>query len=217
MNYKFHGNRIWQIVYPLGAYYGLYSVLYATFKKIFAGVGSPLLWLGVASAITIIFIYGIYKQMPIIKNPKQFDKSTLLKEVIYIIGIVALGMVLNVVISHTPFMQHSQGFARTNEVFQTDSILTKVFTNCICIPILEELVYRGIIAGQMLVWHGQTAAVFVSALLFGAMHFNIVQFLYAFLVGLALAYVYTKTNKLWIVIIAHAFTNLAVILWQVIV
>ncbi|MDD6193941.1 MAG: type II CAAX endopeptidase family protein [Lachnospiraceae bacterium] len=216
MDKKFHGNRIWQIVYPLGAYYALYSVLYTVFKKVFAGVGSPLLWLGVASALTIPFIYGIYKQMPVVRSQKQFDKDTIVHESLYILGIVALGVLLNVVITHTPLMEQSAGFAQANEVFQVDSLLTKVFTNCICIPILEEIVYRGIIAGQLMVWRGPVVAIILSSLLFGAMHFNMVQFLYAFLVGLALAYVYTKTNKLWVVIAAHGLTNLAVVLWQIV-
>ena len=216
MDKKFHGNRIWQIVYPLGAYYALYSVLYTVFKKVFANMASPLFWLGVASALTIPFIYGIYKQMPIIHNPQLFDKATIVKELLYIFGIVVFGIVLNVVITHTPLMEQSEGFAKANEVFQVDGLLTKVFTNCICIPILEELVYRGIIAGQLMVWRGSVVAIIVSSVLFGAMHFNMVQFLYAFLVGLALAYVYTKTNKLWLVIVAHSLTNLAVVLWQLV-
>ena len=216
MDKKFHGNRIWQIVYPLGTYYALYSVFYTVLKKLFSNVASPLFWLGVASALTIPFIYGIYKQMPIIRNPQQFDKVAIMKEILYILGIVVLGVLLNVVITHTPLMEQSEGFAKANKVFQADSLLTKVFTNCICIPILEELVYRGIIAGQLLVWRGPVVAMMVSSLLFGAMHLNLVQFMYAFLVGLALAYVYTKTNKLWIVIIAHGLTNLAVVLWQLI-
>lgn len=216
MEKKLYRNRIWQIVYPLGAYYALYSVLYTVFKKIFANVASPLFWLGVASALTIPFIYGIYKQMPIIRNPHPFDKDVIMKEILYILGIVTLGVLLNVVITHTPLMEQSEGFAKANEVFQADSLLTKVFTNCICIPILEELVYRGIIAGQLLVWRGTVVAMMISSLLFGAMHFNLVQFLYAFLVGLALAYVYTKTNKLWIVIIAHGLTNFAVVMWRLV-
>lgn len=215
MDKKLHGNRIWQIIYPLGAYYALYSILYTVFKKVFAGVGSPLLWLGVASALTIPFIYGIYKQMPIIRNPKPFDKDTIIYEILYTLGIVVFGVLLNILITHTSFVEQSTGFAKANEVFNVDSILTKIFTNCICIPILEELVYRGIIAGQLLVWRGSIVAIVVSSLLFGAMHFNMVQFIYAFFVGLALAYVYTKTNKLWIVIVAHGLTNLAVVLWQV--
>lgn len=214
MDKKFHGNRIWQIVYPLGAYYVLYSILYTVLNKIFSDVGSSLLWLGIASALTIPFIYGIYKQSPVIRSPKQFDRETIGRETLYILGIVAFGVLLNVVISHTPLMEQSEGFAKANQVFQVDSLLTKVFTNCICIPILEEMVYRGIIAGQILIWQGKVAAVIVSSLLFGAMHFNVVQFLYAFLVGLTLAYVYTKTSKLWIVIVAHSLTNLAVVLWQ---
>ena len=55
-------------------------------------------------------------------------------------------------------------------------------------------------------------AVIISAFLFGIMHFNVVQFLYGFLVGMAISAVYVKTSRLWVVMVAHGLTNFVVVL-----
>ena len=96
------------------------------------------------------------------------------------------------------------------------------------IPSLEELLYRGIICGQIEAWGSinsvlidkpakpsvgyRVAAVLISALIFGALHFNVVQFLYACVMGCFLGVAYIRTHRLWVVMVAHGLTNLVVIL-----
>ena len=53
---------------------------------------------------------------------------------------------------------------------------------------------------------------FLSAFLFGIMHFNVVQFLYGFVMGLALGYIYVRYRRLWIPMVAHGLVNFVVIL-----
>lgn len=125
---------------------------------------------------------------------------------------MALGLILNFIISHTPLVAYSSGYAQANATLYAGGLLTKIFANCISIPILEELVYRGIVCGQLSLWYDEKIAVIISAFCFGIMHFNVVQFLYGFLVGLAIATVYIKTRKLWVVIVAHGLTNFIVVI-----
>lgn len=56
------------------------------------------------------------------------------------------------------------------------------------------------------------AAVIVSALFFGAFHGNLVQFVYAFIIGLMLAYVYEKFKTIWAPVIFHIGANLISVL-----
>ena len=44
------------------------------------------------------------------------------------------------------------------------------------------------------------------------MHFNVVQFLYGFVMGLALGYIYVRYRRLWIPMAAHGLVNFVVIL-----
>lgn len=74
-------------------------------------------------------------------------------------------------------------------------------------PIVEELVYRGGIL-MALRRFGDQFAVVVSAIIFGLMHANIPQIIFATLVGLILGYICVKTNSLRYVIIIHMLNNL---------
>ena len=89
---------------------------------------------------------------------KLWDAQTLPKECLYILGIVALGLILNFIISHTPLVAYSSGYAQANATLYAGGLLTKIFANCISIPILEELVYRGIVCGQLSLWYDEKIA-----------------------------------------------------------
>ncbi len=74
-------------------------------------------------------------------------------------------------------------------------------------PILEEVLFRGIILDGFLNRYKPGKAIFWSALLFGLFHMNPWQFIPAFLTGLLLGYIYLKTRSLIPVIFIHIIIN----------
>lgn len=78
----------------------------------------------------------------------------------------------------------------------------------ILIPVIEELVFRGIILGEFLSTMNADIAVFLSALVFGMMHMQPVQIGYALVCGLILGYVYLYSNSLYLSIMIHILFNL---------
>ena len=117
----------------------------------------------------------------------------------------------------SPFLgivENSDGFQSASKKLTDGTLIIKILSNVIIIPILEELLYRGIIAGQVCLWYGWIAATIFSSFCFGISHFNIVQFLYALIVGIALGTLYCKTKRLSLCILAHGITNLIVILFS---
>ena len=87
--------------------------------------------------------------------------------------------------------------------------ISLVIMTVILAPILEEILFRGIIMKGMI--NNKVApatAIIVSALIFGVVHFNPWQFAGAFLLGLVLGLVYYKTKSLLMPILLHAFNNL---------
>lgn len=74
-------------------------------------------------------------------------------------------------------------------------------------PILEELLFRSIILGGFLKRYSPIKAIFWSALLFGVYHFNPAQIAGAFLIGLALGYLFWRTRSVWPCIVLHAVNN----------
>lgn len=70
----------------------------------------------------------------------------------------------------------------------------------------EEFAYRGILLG-VLRKYGDAFAIITSSIIFGAMHGNITQIPFAFILGLILAYVDCKTNSILPSIIIHFVNN----------
>lgn len=78
---------------------------------------------------------------------------------------------------------------------------------CVCAPIGEEFIFRKLLIDRTRRF-GDTPAILLSGLIFALIHGNLFQFFYAFLVGAILAYVYTRTGKLWPSVVMHALINL---------
>lgn len=73
-------------------------------------------------------------------------------------------------------------------------------------PIMEEYLFRKLIVDRT-VRYGQGVAVLVSGLMFGLFHGNLNQFVYAFPMGMFMAFLYVKTGKLKITIGIHMIIN----------
>ena len=80
------------------------------------------------------------------------------------------------------------------------------FTTAIVPAFVEELLFRGVVLGNLLPY-GRTTAVLASALLFGAMHQNAGQLLYATVAGLVFGYIYVHTRSLWCCVLMHVCNN----------
>lgn len=73
-------------------------------------------------------------------------------------------------------------------------------------PVFEEIIFRGIILEQLSIRYSKIMSVLVSAVLFGVFHFNFIQGINAFFLGIILGTIYVKTNSLVPCILVH-FTN----------
>jgi membrane protease YdiL (CAAX protease family) len=81
-------------------------------------------------------------------------------------------------------------------------------TVCILAPIIEEILFRGILLRGLL-QNGTSPilAIFLSSFLFGLAHLNPWQFLGAGLLGAIFGFVYYRTKSLWLPIFLHALNN----------
>ncbi|MCG6189007.1 CPBP family intramembrane glutamic endopeptidase [Maribellus maritimus] len=76
-------------------------------------------------------------------------------------------------------------------------------------PILEELIFRGIILDGLLKNYSPEKSILLSSFLFGLVHLNPWQFVTGFIIGLFAGWVYYKTQSLSLTIIIHATANLS--------
>lgn len=108
---------------------------------------------------------------------------------------------------------------RLNELFPSYAELSEatmvgqpvwllILTVGVLAPVAEELVFRGLVFRRMKDWMKPGLAIVLSSLIFGLYHGNMVQFLYATLMGIMLAVIYNRTGTLWTSILAHVTANL---------
>ena len=75
-------------------------------------------------------------------------------------------------------------------------------------PLVEELLFRGVLFEEIRKECSIKTTIFLTALMFGYYHFNIIQTPNTFFMGLVLAYVYYKTKSIKASIIVHATNNI---------
>lgn len=76
-------------------------------------------------------------------------------------------------------------------------------------PVAEEFLFRGVMMNYFLEKKGYDSrkTIFLSALIFGIIHFNPAQVVYAFLLGLFLGRIYYQTGSLLLCSIVHVSLN----------
>ncbi len=101
------------------------------------------------------------------------------------------------------------GFTSTAsmEMATSDSTTVSMFIySGLVAPVVEELIYRGFIM-RFLGKYGKTFAIVTSSVLFGIMHGNLPQAVFATIVGLVLGYVATEYSIIWSIVL-HMINNL---------
>ena len=85
----------------------------------------------------------------------------------------------------------------------------------IAAPLSEELLFRGILFERLRMALPFFWAALGSAAFFGLVHGNWAQGIYAALMGLILAWLYEKKNRLWEPVLFHSVANLTAMLMRV--
>jgi membrane protease YdiL (CAAX protease family) len=126
--------------------------------------------------------------------------------IIIIATIVLLFGVISPIVSLIPIPE----FLR--QVWEDTANQTGIFTfitMVIAAPILEELLFRGIILDGLLKKYSPTTAILLSSILFGIAHLNPWQFVMALLIGVFSGWIYSETRSLLPSIIIHTTGNFA--------
>jgi uncharacterized protein len=87
-----------------------------------------------------------------------------------------------------------------------------VFKVVVLAPVIEEVLFRGIIMYGLMRNYRPWYAILLSGILFSAFHLNPWQMTYTFLLGLLLGWLMVKTRSLPLAILVHALNNLIVLL-----
>lgn len=129
---------------------------------------------------------------------------------------VAVAVGLNCLLLFIDMAQYSESYREAAAILYSPPFGQQILYSGILIPIVEELLFRGGIFRVLRKWLAFPWAMIISAVIFGAYHGNLVQFVYAGICGLLLAYLYEKYDTVIVPILSHMVMNIAsVVLTQI--
>lgn len=186
-------------------YYKDTEYLYHPIKKILLGLGSTgfILWYGFhKSKTTLLQVFPL----------KFFNPLILLPIVTFLWGAQNLLDEVNILVEKV-IPAPSWFWELFNQIFEGDfGWWGAFFKVAVVAPIVEELIFRGIILQGFRRNYNGFIAVFMSALLFALFHLNPWQFPATFVLGLLLGFLVIRTNNIVLSILGHALNNFMVLL-----
>ena len=91
-------------------------------------------------------------------------------------------------------------------------ILVEIISSCICGPILEEILFRGIVYNKLKTFNKRMTAIIMCSIIFGIFHTNIIEMVYAFGLSFMFIYLYEKYKTLKAPILMHIALNTTIVL-----
>ena len=132
--------------------------------------------------------------------------------IVSVLLLSAASIAMNNLISMTTLKQTSSGYQAVENAFYSSTLLWEMLILCLFVPVVEEILYRQMVYEAVAEWLGDLFAIVLSALLFALFHGNIVQFLYALILGICLGLVRANFSSVLVPILGHISANLISIL-----
>ena len=143
---------------------------------------------------------------------KRFGPQDLLFAVL---GGLFLARGFNALLGLTPLPRLFPAYESVSETVYRGSLLSQAAASVVTAPILEELLMRGLIYGRLRSFFSDVRpAMLAGALVFALFHGNVVQGVYAFLIGLYFVWLYEAYHSLVPAVLAHAAANASSILLE---
>ncbi len=229
--------KLWRIVYPLGIHYGmLFFVTLIGMIIISIGVGaeyaidstmnnsflsevllenelnnalmkSVTVLTGLANLcacpLLFLFIYLDNKKYPLGKLSNKPHAATFV--LAFLAGLLFCVIGNNLLISIR--IEEFFGPQENLSYLYGGNLFVEILMIGILAPIGEELAFRGLMYRRMRDYMPAWLSIVLSSLIFGVYHGNLIQGIYAFILGLVLAYVYEKFQNIIAPILVHAAAN----------
>lgn len=143
------------------------------------------------------------------KEPKRFGVK---KWMFYIAAGIGACVIANTLIRLSPLPKFFTGYSSTVQQLYRPPLLFRVASVGAVIPVAEELVFRGVGFAGIRKKYSFFWSACLSAVVFGTYHGNVLQGVYGFLMGWALAWGMEKEDSIKAPILMHVAANLTSIL-----
>ena len=226
--------NIWRLLYPFVIYIAasylvqyVYAAWYVNMQKYKFGINvtedelivamnndSIGITLAINALLIPIFIYFvIHDKKDFASVHWQEYEFPKIKEwiIIALLG-MSSAIAINALIAVSGVMRFSTKYHEVSQAIYSGGMAWELISAGVLAPLLEELFFRGLIYRRIREYLDAKWAIIISAALFGAFHGNLVQFLYAFIVGCVLAFVLEKYKAVFAPIVFHMASNIISIL-----
>lgn len=167
------------------------------------------------------FIPGLFYFLLSKNKPSQLIKANRVGFV-KIIPLLFIGMAFSMlsniatslVQSNMMFFGLENSIDFSNDVYSVQEMLLYFVSTALVPAFAEEFAFRGILMGSLRKY-GDVFSILISSIIFGAMHGNIVQIPFAFMLGLIFGYIDCKTNSIVPSILIHFCNNFYSVLMDI--
>ena len=226
--------KIWRVIYPVLLHFAITTAVTTVGYGFIAIVAIFLLGITDQTEITDMMMHGVvlltgvanlvsmpvqlkliqmderrrkHRQYHYRRRPERDCSASVMLGVV--LSAIALCQILNDLITLSNISEIFPGYQETSaQVFDGQSILMLLAVVVIVSPVIEELVFRGLLQQRLRDYLGRGWAIVLSAVTFGVYHGNVVQFIYASLIGVFLGCVLERTQDMRAPITAHIVANL---------
>ena len=187
------------IIYFLATYF---TLLFATSSMSFLMAIMPITILFTSIVVCLVGQINIKKSI-------KFNKFSLKKFLMYFVLFIGVYFVSNVItnIFVSLFPESLEKFSLVEDILTVDNMWLGLFLIALLPAIAEEFFFRGIVLTSFKKKYGVMVGIVASALIFGIYHMNWVQGINAFILGLALGYIYVKTDSIITTMLLHFLNN----------
>ena len=157
--------------------------------------------------ITLLIVAAVRKtKMSEMTDAKKVSPKTLIAG--YGIGLTCW-FIINSALLLLPIPQSVfDSYGNAASGLMNQNIIFAILGNIIAAPIIEEIIFRGLVFGRLKKGMPVWLALILSSLLFGLCHVNPLWISYAAVLGMVFAFIYHKTGSILPGIMAHMACNL---------
>ncbi len=213
------GETLWELAIPFLLYallnMALETGLELYFPSLFSNRAQEVWKLALVNTIEIPIFYKIYRRNQIRELLTPEEKSMPPKRKLSagrVLSALLTGLFLsrgcNFLLGLTPLPELFSGYKSATEGIYGASLAAKLAASVVTAPILEELLVRGILYRSLKrALENRCAAMICASILFGILHGNVVQGLYACVIGFYLNLLYETYDSLLLAIGVHGAIN----------
>lgn len=164
----------------------------------------------ISAVICLIILFFVWNKERKVEN-EPYSKIKPLN-ILIIIGLaLSLQFLLSSFFSILDITKYFPSYEELSEVLFSGGFIIQVVCIGIVVPIVEELCFRGLVFNRLKRSTPLWIALGIQAIIFGLIHMNLLQGLYAGIIGIVFALLYHKFKNLWASITAHITLNLSAV------